>query len=106
MSTNSATGFEWSVKLIGTWHFAVGIATMLQRDTTIYTYDQEAILFNANNQRAGGHYSPDIRRGTTTIHSHLRKPRNGDVIRFKFQPDAKRLIIYWVRKKDSSSNNL
>ena len=92
MSTQSASGFEWTVKLIGTWHLVVGIASKLNEPgTAIYDYDQEAILYYS------GNFSPDIRRGSTSIHSSLGTPQSGDVIRFKFQPNIKKLIIYWVR---------
>ena len=100
MSTQSATGFEWSVRLIGTQRFSIGIASRLEPDTAIYSNDQEAILYYL------GSSSSDIRRGSTTIYSLLGKSRSGDVVRFKFQPDAKKLIIYWVRKIDSSSTYL
>ena len=105
MSTQSETGFEWSVKLIGT-HFYVGIASKLQPRILICHYDPEAILYHSPGISPRHRISPDIRRGSTTIHSCLGTPQSGDVVRFKFQPDAKKLIIYWVRKRDSSSTNL
>ena len=104
MSTQSSTGFEWSVKLIGRFgrHFAVGIASRLMPETAIYSYDQEAILYYSGT----GNSSSDIKRGSTSIYLCQRTPQSGDVVRFKFQPDTKKLIIYWVRKRVSSSTNL
>ena len=103
MSTQSATGFEWSVKLIGT-HFYVGIASKLQPRILICHYDPEAILYHSPGISPRHRISPDIRRGSTLIHSCQGTLQSGDVVRFKFQPDAKKLIIYLVR--DSSSTNV
>lgn len=100
MSTQSETGFEWSVKLIGISKFAVGIASKLHPGTGIDDNDQEAIVYYAYD------FISDIIRGSTTIYSDLKKVNSGDVIRFKFQPDAKKLIIHWVRNRNSSSANL
>ena len=100
MSTQSATGFEWSVKLIGASFFTVGIASKLEPDKPIDDNDQEAIVYYAYD------FVSDIRRGSTAIYSDLKKVNSGDVIRFKFQPDAKKLIIHWVRNRNSSSANL
>ena len=91
MSTQSATSFEWSVQLIGS-SFAVGIASKLRMDTVIHA-DQEAILLHSTSNWAF------IRRGPIIIYSGLRKAEIGDVVSFKFQPDAKKLIIYWVRNR-------
>ena len=104
MSTQSETVFEWSVKLIGTCHVAVGIASKLAPFRTIFRYDQEAIFYYSPD--IASEMATDIRRGLTSIHSNLRKPKSGDMVRFKFHPGAKKLIIYWVRKRDSSSTNL
>ena len=101
MSTLSATGFEWSVKLIGTPHYSVGIATELNNDCCIYE-DQEAILYFSD----GPDDQPYIRRGSTVIHSGVKKLETGDVISFKFLPDTKKLIINWVRNRYSSSTNV
>ena len=92
MSSQSATGFEWSVQLIGS-NFAVGIASKLSPDTVIHA-DQEAILLHSTS------FCAFIRRGSTNIHSNLKKVQRGDVVSFKFQPDAKKLIINWVRGRD------
>ena len=98
-STQSTTSYEWSVKLIGTAHFAVGIASKLIRDRFIYDFDEEAVLFYANGS------STDITRGSTIIHSSLKIVNSGDVINFKFEPDTKKLIIDRVRNKKYSSIN-
>ena len=100
MSTQSTTGFEWSVKLIGDPFFCgIGIASKLARGSIICNNDQEAIVLDADR------HSVDIRRGTKIIHSGLRK-LSGDVIHFKFQPDTKKLIIDRVRNIKFSSINL
>ena len=100
MSTQSETVFAWSVKLIRGAHFAVGIASKLEKDTCIYDFDREAILFHADGPFV------DIRRGLTKTHSGLKPLHSGDVISFRFQPVIKKLIINWVRTRDSSSTNL
>ena len=92
MSTQSATGFEWSVQLIGS-SFAVGIASKLTPDTVIHA-DQESISLHSTSSFAY------FRRGPIIIYSGLRKVQTGDVVGFKFQPDAKKLIINWVRSRD------
>ena len=91
MSTQSATSSEWSVQLIGS-SFAVGIASKLSPDTIIHA-DHEAILLHSRS------HSAFVRRGWDSMHTGLRKVKIGDVISFKFQPDAKKLIIYWVRNR-------
>ena len=88
MSTQSAMGFEWSVKLIGDKSFCVGIASKLSAGTSIGTTDRNAILYSSNID------SPFIRIGKDSIiHSNLPKQKTGDVIHFKFQPLTKKLII-------------
>ena len=93
MSTQSAVGFEWSLKLIdGSFGslFYVGIASKLKLENSwIYNYDPNSILYST-------HYR-DIRVGTNSIHSHLRSHKDGDVIRFRFQPQTKKLLIDLVR---------
>ena len=84
----------------GISRFAVGIASKLHPGTGIDGHDQEAIVYYAYD------FVSDIRRGSTAIYSDLKKVNSGDVIRFKFQPDAKKLFIYWVRNRNSSSANL
>ena len=91
MSTQSATGFEWSVKLIGDNSFYVGIATLTIPGEYIYHTDRNSILYFSN------HGSPIIRIGTNEIHSDLTKQKTGDVIHFKFQPVTKKLVIELVR---------
>ena len=102
MSTQSATGFEWSVKIIGTspLFFSIGIASKLERGSGL-GIDEEAILFTFND-----YASVHIRRGSTKIHSGLENPKTGDVVSFKFQPYAKKFTVYWVRNIESSSTNL
>ena len=93
MSTQSSTDFEWSVKLVGGWNFCVGIASQLKRESrSISTYDQNAILY-----RSYERLKPDIQIGPHLIHRDVTKHQNGDVIRFRFQPHAKKLLIDLVR---------
>ena len=92
MSTQSATGFEWSVKLIGTSSFYVGIASKLEaRDSYIQNLDRNAIIYCSNADFS------TIKIGSNTVHSNLTKHKNEDVIRFRFQPHAKKLVIDLVR---------
>ena len=91
MSTQSATDFEWSVKCFGV-HFRVGIASQLKTENSlIYDYDPNSILYYTNEG------SPVIRVGSTVIHSNVPKRNTGDVIRFRFQPQTKKLFIDLVR---------
>ena len=95
MSTQSPTDFEWSVKLVGGWNFSVGIASQLKRDSQfIQRYDQNAILYRSYEGPL-----PDIKIGSRVIHSNVTKHKTGDVIRFRFQPHAKKLIIDLVRTR-------
>lgn len=90
MSTQSPTDFEWSVKLIGGEHFCVGIASELQREVESYIddYDPSAILYIMSS------YSPpEIEIGSEIIHSNLTRHQSGDVVRFRFQPNTKKLLI-------------
>ena len=90
MSTQSATDFEWSVKCIGDGGFRAGIASQLKPENTfIFDYDDNSILYYNN--------PPVIRNGSTVIHSNLPKWTNGDVIRFRFLPQTKKLLIDLVR---------
>ena len=89
MSTKSATGFEWSVKLFGASYFNVGIASHLKEEGDfISEYDQNAILYCSWLET-----SSCIKLGTNVIHSNLAKLKNEDVIRFRFKPHAKKLVI-------------
>ena len=90
MSTQSAMGFEWSVKLIGDKSFCVGITSKLSAGTSIGATDQNAILYLSNSD------SPFIRVGKDIIHSNLPKQKTGDVIHFEFQPLTKKLLIELV----------
>ena len=96
MFTQSTSTFEWSVKLIETsaFGFRVGIASQFQRnDNMIFDYDDNAIFYyNVCNTHV-----PIIKVGKYTIHSNLTKHKSGDVIKFRFQPDAKKLFIEIVR---------
>ena len=96
MSTQSTTSYEWSLKLIGT-HFTIGIASQSNRDSPIHHYDENAIVYVSDPSSN----KSIIRRGSTTIHSGLKGLDSGDVISFRFQPDTKKLIIDWVRTRDS-----
>ena len=93
MSTQSPTDFEWSIKLVGGWNFCVGIASQLKRESkSIQIYDQNAILY-----RSYERHKPDIQIGPHLIHRDVTKHQNGHVIRFRFQPHAKKLLIDLVR---------
>ena len=100
MSTKSTTNFEWSVKLIGDTHFYVGIASRFEPNSLIYNADKNAILFFSNDR------SPVIKIGSETIHSNLTEQKTGDVIHFKFQPQAKKLVIEAVRASFSRLKSL
>ena len=90
MSTESATEFEWSVKLLGTANIDVGIASQLEpKKTDIRKFDQNAIFYSS--------YASEIRNGLNTMYKFPTKYRSGDVIRFRFQPHAKKLLINSVR---------
>ena len=94
MSTHSPMDFEWSVKLIGGWDFSVGIASQLKReDLFIADYDPNAILYCSYR----GTLSPEIQVGSHIIHRNLTNPEIGAIIRFRFQPHAKKLVIDLVR---------
>ena len=87
MSTKSEIGFEWSVKLIGTGSLYVGIAS---QQNSFGPDDQNAIEYST--------FFNDIRVGSNSMHSNLTSHKNGDVIRFRFQPQSKKLLIDLVRK--------
>ena len=93
MSTKSAIGFEWSVKLIGHSNFVVGIASgPLQKFTSLRDrLDQNAILYCSNN--GSKHLSTIITR--TRIVDLKQRQVTGDVARFKFQPQRKNLSLSW-----------
>ena len=85
--------FEWSVKLIGIGYFYVGIASMLKtEESKIYSYDQNSVLYGTNHR--------NIRVGSKTrfeLYSNLPEHKDGDVIRFRFKPQTKKLLIDLVR---------
>ena len=94
MSTKSPTDFEWSVKIIADGGFCVGIASELQRKdhrVRIDEYDENAILY-------GGYtgYNMEIVHGFESIHEDLKAHESGDIIRFRFQPKRKKLLIELV----------
>ena len=93
MSTQSATGSEWSVKLIGGGPFYVGIASIIRtEESKIFSYDPNSVLYCTSYR--------DIRVGSKKLHSNLTLHKDGDVIRFRFQPQTKKLLIDfvdWVR---------
>ena len=87
MSTQSETEFEWSVKLIGSPHFDFGIASKFGK-SGIYD-DNNAIFY--------WYLESTIGRGDNDIHHNIPKPKDGDVIRFRFQPQRKMFVIDLVR---------
>ena len=42
-----------------------------------------------------------INVGKKSIHSNLTEHKTGDVIRFRFQPQTKKLLIYLIRVNDA-----
>ena len=103
MSTKSETDFEWSVKLFGGPDFSVGIASKFRpflstvntlNCNLIYTYDQNAIMYSS--------YNADIRVGENSIHANLMEHQSEDVIKFRFQPRTKKLLI--DRTRNSRTN--
>ena len=91
MSTQSSTGFEWSLKLMEDYIHA-GIASQFKpEENWIFNYDPTAITYSA------GSYCGVIQLGSEVVHDNLPKPKTGDIIRFQFQPERKKLVIHWVR---------
>ena len=91
MSTESATDFDWSVKIDGDTVFNVGIASQIKPERNdIYDYDQHAIICT-------NYPSLSIKIGKKTIDSKLTEHKTGDIIRFRFQSHAKKLLIDLVR---------
>ena len=89
MSTRSPNDFEWSVKLISGSCFCVGIASKLKRkDSLIDEYDSNAILYYCTTR-----FESEISIGMGTVHSNLKEYESGDVIRFRFQPQTKKLLV-------------
>ena len=89
MSTQYKIDFEWSVKLIHNAHFCVGIASMIKPEVSlIWDYDPNSVLYST---------SGEICVGSEPLHSNLAKHKDGDVIRFRFQPQTKKLLIDLVR---------
>ena len=105
MSTKSETDFEWSVKLIG-HSFFVGIASQLKReDSYVCNYDENAILYCSDNHSSvisileiNTKYKKTFnQKRTKRIHKNLPKQKTGDVIKFRFEPQRKKLVIDLVR---------
>ena len=99
MSTRSTSGFEWSVKLncSGSSCFEVGIASIFKLEDfasmhAVFNYDKTAILYSVD-----GSAETRIFSRKNKVHSNLPQHKIGDVIRFKFQPLTKKLIIELVR---------
>lgn len=90
MSTQSATCFEWSVKLVGVG-FRVGIVSQLKTGESFdfHGNDKNAILYNLKFHAS----SKSITNGSKIIYSNLPEHKDEDVIRFRFQSHAKKLII-------------
>ena len=100
MSTQSTSDFEWSVKLIckGFPGFYVGIASIFKLENAyIENYDETAILYFSKYTSFINYRFPKIISRKKTVYSNLPSLFNGDVIRFRFQPQAKKLIIKLVR---------
>ena len=90
MSIQSSTGFEWTIKLMKDY-IHIGIASQFKPEKLIFNYDPTAISYTAWNN--GG----NIRLGSRTIHEDLPGAKTGDIIRFQFQPERKKLVIHSVR---------
>ena len=91
MSTQSSTGFEWSIKVMKDLIYA-GIASQFKPEANyIFNYDPTAITYSAWS------YNGRIRLGSREIHSNLPGSKTGDIIRFQFQPERKKLVIHSVR---------
>ena len=99
MSTQSETNFEWSIKLIGTGSFRVGITSQLQqRDgKSIVDYDRNAILYSSSGR---------IRIGSNQIHSNLPEQKDGDIVHFKFESQTRKLVMVRIRKFAPTPINL
>ena len=96
MTTKSAADFEWCVKLMKTVKFNVGIASEhKQGDLNIVEYDKNAVFFTSYNG------PPAIKIGSETIHSNFAMERSEHVIRFRFRPEQKKLVIDLVRVEKS-----
>ena len=93
MSTQSTTDFEWSVRLCNAAFgqciaLQLGIASQLiPQQESIRAYDQNAIMYHSWGVQS-------ITKGEIEIHKD-RVPtyKLGDVIRFAFQPQRKKLVI-------------
>ena len=91
MSTRSAIGFEWTVKLIGHPSFIVGITSQLKPNRYVLTKDPNSILYGSNNG------STLICGNSKILYRNLQKQETGEMVHFKFQPQRKKLVIELVR---------
>ena len=92
LSTQSATGFEWSIKLMSDY-FNVGIASQFKQEKKfIFNYDPTAISYRYQMS------VNEILMGSRVIHDNLPILNTGDIIRFQFQPERKKLVIHSVRQ--------
>ena len=98
MSTQSLVDFEWSIKFVDGWEFDVGVASQLKRENSgcIGDYDENSILYRSE-PHTDEYSLPDICIGSNVIHTAAAKLKIGDIIRFRFQPHAKKLHIDLVR---------
>ena len=93
MSTESATDFEWSVKINGPATFHVGIASKFRPENRdIYVHDENSIVYTSSSTGSS------IKNGSRRIHSSPKIHKTGDIICFRFQAQEKKLVIYLVRK--------
>ena len=68
--------------------FYAGIASQFKpEEKFIHEYDPTVITF----------FAKQILLGSRAIHSNLPQPKAGDIIRFQFQPERKKLVIHLVR---------
>ena len=98
MCTQSETDFEWSVQLVHLGgYLLVGIASELKPEKSyIWRYDPNSILIYSENGVSV------IKIGSETVHSNLTAHRFGDIIRFYFQPQTKKLVIHLPVRRWSS----
>ena len=91
MSTQSSTSFEWTIKPMGKLIMA-GIASLFKpEEIFIHINDPTAITYSA------GAKDGQIRLGSRVIHHNVPLRKTGDIIRFQFQPERKKLVIHSVR---------
>ena len=91
MTTKSAIGFEWTVKLIGQSSFIVGITSQLKPNTNVLKTDPNSILYGSDDG------STLIYGSSKILYPNLQKQETGEIVHFKFQPQRKKLVIELVR---------